>query len=243
MARGEIRTVRAARGVRELGARLADPPRERLLANGVAALSGSELISVVLAKGSPSGSASEIAQRLLGIHDTLADLARADPLELVGIPGVGPARAAQLAAAFELGRRSIQNGHTQGQWTIRSPRDVSERLILEMGHLEREELRVLVLNAKNVVLRCVTVYQGNVSGALVRVGELFRDAVRVNAAGLILVHNHPSGDPEPSPDDLTLTGETIAAGRLLDIAVLDHVIVAASVFVSLRDRGVQFDRR
>ena len=111
-----------------------------------------------------------------------------------------------------------------------------------MGFLEREELRVVLLNTRNGVLRQVTVYQGNVSSSLVRVGELFRDAVRLSAAGLILVHNHPSGDPTPSPDDLRLTSETLAAGRLLDIQVLDHLIVAGDGFVSLRDRGVAFDR-
>ena len=106
-----------------------------------------------------------------------------------------------------------------------------------MGRLEREELRVVVLNAKNVVLRVVTVYQGNVSSSLVRVGELFRDAVRLNASRVILVHNHPSGDPTPSPDDLHLTAEALAAGRLLDIDVLDHLVVGHDAWVSLRDRG------
>jgi DNA repair protein RadC len=111
-----------------------------------------------------------------------------------------------------------------------------------MGRLEREELRVVLLNTKNVVLRVTTVYQGNVSSSLVRVGELFRDAVRLNATGLILVHNHPSGDPTPSPDDLHLTAEALAAGRLLDIDVLDHLVVGHDAWVSLRDRGVSFDR-
>src|SRR5439155_231906 len=111
-----------------------------------------------------------------------------------------------------------------------------------MGRLEREELRVVLLNTKNVVLRVVTVYQGNVSSSLVRVGELFRDAVRLNASGLILVHNHPSGDPTPSPDDLHLTAEALAAGRLLDIEVLDHLVIGHDAYVSLRDRGVSFDR-
>jgi DNA repair protein RadC len=126
---------------------------------------------------------------------------------------------------------------------VRAPRDVADRMSLEMAALEREELRVLLLNTKNVVLRAATVYVGNVSAAVVRVGELFRDAVRIHAAGVILVHNHPSGDPEPSADDLHLTAEAVAAGRLLDIALLDHVIVARDGYVSLRDRGVAFDRR
>jgi DNA repair protein RadC len=112
-----------------------------------------------------------------------------------------------------------------------------------MAALEREELRVLLLNTKNVVMRETTVYVGNVSAAIVRVAELFRDAVRIHAAGVILVHNHPSGDPEPSADDVHLTAEAVAAGRLLDVPVLDHVVLARDGHVSLRDRGVSFDRR
>lgn len=127
-------------------------------------------------------------------------------------------------------------------WTIRSPRDVYDHLGADMGALETEQLRVLILNTKNKVLRVVTTYSGNVSASLVRVGELFREAVRDNATGIVLVHNHPSGDPTPSPDDLHLTAEALAAGRLLDIEVLDHVVIAADAYVSLRDRGVVFDR-
>lgn len=127
-------------------------------------------------------------------------------------------------------------------WTIRSPRDVYEHAGMAMALLEREELRVLLLNTKNRVLRVVTVYTGNVSASLVRVGELFTEAVRDGASGIVLLHNHPSGDPTPSPDDLHLTAETLAAGRLLDIDVLDHVVVGFDGFVSLRDRGVGFDR-
>ena len=111
-----------------------------------------------------------------------------------------------------------------------------------MGRLEREELRVVLLTTRNAVLKVVTVYQGNVSASLVRVGELFRDAIRESAAAVILVHNHPSGDPTPSPDDLHLTAEALAAGRLLDIDLLDHLVIGHDAYVSLRDRGVAFDR-
>lgn len=127
-------------------------------------------------------------------------------------------------------------------WTIRSPQDVYSHLGVELAALEREELRILLLNTKNVVLRVVTAYQGNVSASLVRVGELFREAVRDNVTGVVLVHNHPSGDATPSPDDLHLTAEALAAGRLLDIDVLDHVVIASGGYTSLRDQGVVFDR-
>lgn len=130
------------------------------------------------------------------------------------------------------------------RWTVRSPHSIAERLQVQMASLEQEEIRVVVMNTKNIVLRVDTVYKGNISAALVRVGELFREAIRVAAAGIILVHNHPSGDPTPSPDDLHLTAEALAAGRLLDIAVLDHIVVARDGWVSLRDRdrGISFDR-
>lgn len=126
-------------------------------------------------------------------------------------------------------------------WIVHSPRDVADRLILQLGGLEREELVVLLLNAKNVVVGQTTVYRGNVSASLVRVGELFIEAVRQGVPRIIVCHNHPSGDVTPSPDDLNLTASAIAAGRLLDIEALDHVIVAGGSYLSLRDRCHAFD--
>jgi DNA repair protein RadC len=220
---------------------LCDRPRERLASHGPAALSAAELIGVLWGSGTRGQSSVDAAADALRRHEGLMGLARATDVELREVQGVGPVRAAQLAAAFEIGRRVITDW-PQGQWIVRSPRDVGERLVPQMGYLEREELRVVLLNARNAVVRLVTVYQGNVSSSLVRIGELFRDAIRLNAAGMILAHNHPSGDPTPSPDDLRLTAETLAAGRLLDIQLLDHLIIAGDGFVSLRDRGVAFDR-
>jgi DNA repair protein RadC len=216
-------------------------PRERLAVHGPAALSAAELISLLWGSGAQAATSLDAAADALRRHEGLIGLARAADRELEEVPGVGPVRAAQLAAAFELGRRVVADW-PQGRWTVRGPRDVGERLVPQMGWLEREELRVVLLNTRNTVLKVVTIYQGNVSSSLVRVAELFRDAVRLNANGLILVHNHPSGDPTPSPDDMRLTAEALAAGRLLDIQLLDHLIVAGSGFVSLRDRGVAFDR-
>ncbi len=231
------RTV--GRAIRELPA--AERPRERLAQRGVGGLTAAELIGLVWGSGGRGRSAVDIATDALAAHDGLSGLARATELELASIGGVGPAKAAQLLAAFELGRRLLADWPA-GRWTVRNPRDVADRLILQMGRLEREELRTVILDAKNHVLRVATVYQGNVSASLVRVGELFRDAVRLNAASVILVHNHPSGDPTPSPDDLHLTAEALAAGRLLDIDLLDHLVIGHDAYVSLRDRGVAFDR-
>ena len=197
-----------------------------------------ELLATVCGQGAAGLAA---ARQALDALDGIAGLAHATEAELAALPGIGPARAARVAAAFELGRRAHATWPDR-RWLIRAPRDLAERLLPEMGRLEREELRVALLDARNAVLAVPVVYQGNVSSALVRVGELFRDAVRRHAAGIIVVHNHPSGDPAPSPDDLHLTAETVAAGRILDVAVLDHLILGHGTWVSLRDRGVPFDR-
>ena len=216
-------------------------PRERLAGRGAGGLTSAELVALIWGSGTAGRSAVDLASDALAAHGGLAGLAAASIVELEALPGIGVARASQLVAAFELGRRLLADWPT-GRFTIRTPRDVADRLVLQMGRLDREELRVVLLNTKNQALGIRTVYQGNVSTALVRVGELFRDAVRQSAAGLILVHNHPSGDPTPSPDDLHLTAEAVAAGRLLDVPVLDHLVIGHDAFVSLRDRGVSFDR-
>ena len=239
------RTVAAGSAPRPLALRevqAAERPRERLHRRGAGGLTAAELIALVWGSGVRGMNAVDLAASALARLDGVSGLARSSAHELQELPGVGPARAAQLEAAFELGRRLLSDWPA-GRWQIRSPRDVADRMVLQMGRLEREELRAVLLNTKNVVLRAVTVYQGNVSSSLVRVGELFRDAVRWNASGIILVHNHPSGDPTPSPDDLHLTAEALAAGRLLDIELLDHLVIGHDAWTSLRDRGVAFDRR
>jgi DNA repair protein RadC len=234
-----VQLTGGGRRIRELPAD--ERPRERLALRGAAGLSAAELVALVWGSGTAGRSSVEIASDALARFDGLTGLARATDVELAGVPGIGPARAAQLAGAFELGRRLLADWPA-GRWTIRAPHDVADRLVLQMGRLEREELRVILLDAKNHVLRVTTAYVGNVSSSLVRVGELFRDAVRADAAAVILVHNHPSGDPTPSPDDLHLTAEALAAGRLLDIDLLDHLVIGHDAYVSLRDRGVAFDR-
>jgi DNA repair protein RadC len=236
---GDQPAPRRGRAIREIPT--TERPRERLAARGAAGLSAAELIGLLWGSGSRGRSAVDLAEDALARYDGLTGLARATDVELDRLAGIGAARAAQLTAAFELGRRLLADWPA-GRWAIQAPADVADRLVLQMGRLEREELRVVLLNTKNVVLRIATVYQGNVSASLVRVGELFRDAVRLNAAGLILVHNHPSGDPTPSPDDLHLTAEALAAGRLLDIDLLDHLVIGHDAWISLRDRGVAFDR-
>jgi DNA repair protein RadC len=201
------------RSIRELPA--AERPRERLQLRGPAGLTGAELIALLWGSGTAGRSAVDVATDAIARFDGLSGLARASSHELEAIPGIGEARAAQLQAAFELGRRLLADWPA-GRWSIRSPRDVADRLVLQMGRLEREELRVVILNTKNAVLRVVTAYQGNVSASLVRVGELFRDAVRLDASGVILVHNHPSGDPTPLRGIVLLTPVEEACPRIVD---------------------------
>jgi DNA repair protein RadC len=159
---------------------------------------------------------------------------------VAGPPRLIRETAVPMAQCPSCGQR-MALGAEGATWTIHAPSDVADRLIPQLGSLEREELVVLWLNTRNVVLGQTTVYKGNVSASLVRVGELFTEAVRRGVPRIILVHNHPSGNPTPSPDDLNLTASAIAAGRLLDIEVLDHIVIGGGSYVSLRDRGTAFD--
>jgi DNA repair protein RadC len=159
--------------------------------------------------------------------------------ELANIKGIGPAKAAELHACFELGSRVAQMTPEEKP-QIKSPQDAA-RIFSDMARAEQEEMRVLLLDTKNRVLARPRVYQGSVHTTVVRIGELFRDAVRHNATGIILAHNHPSGDPTPSPEDAAITREIVKAGALLDIEVLDHLVIGTPPkFTSLKERGLGF---
>ena len=207
-------------------------PRASLTASlaeaGPAALRDDELLGLLLG----SRKAGRVALDLVD-PDGLAGLARA---ELGDLLAIGPRRAATLLAALELGRRVATAWPAEG-WRVRSPADLAERLMPAMAHLQREELRAVLLNTKNAVTGMVTVYAGNLAGSPVRVGEVFRDAVRRQAAALVVAHNHPSGDPAPSAEDLRITRELAEAGRLLDIELIDHLVIGHGRWVSLRALG------
>jgi DNA repair protein RadC len=216
-----------------------DRPRERLRDAGPAALSNQELLAILLRTGSARESALALANRLLGRFHGLVGLARAGFAELCAERGLGEAKAAQVQAALELGKR-LAAAQPEERAQIRSPDDVANLLLAEMGLLDQEHLRVVLLNTRNQVLGTQEVYRGSVHTAVVRIGELFREALRQNAPCIILVHNHPSGDPTPSAEDIAMTKQAIAAGELLDIDVLDHVIVAHARFASMKSLKVAF---
>jgi DNA repair protein RadC len=216
-----------------------DRPRERLLTRGPAALSTAELLAIILRTGVPEENVVRVSQRLLSTFGNLAGLAQASPAELIAARGLGPAKAAQLKAALELGRRLLVEAPDQRP-QVRSPADAANLLMSEMSLLEQEHLRVMLLDTKNRVLGSPTVYVGSLNTSLIRVGELFREAIRTNSASVIIAHNHPSGDPTPSPEDVAVTRQIAEAGKLLDVDVLDHLIIGRQRFVSLKERGLGF---
>jgi DNA repair protein RadC len=195
------------------------------------ALGDDELLARVL--GGPN--AVSAARGLLDRHG-LDRLPYMLATELLLEPGIGRRRAASVVAAFEIGRRAAVRWPARG-WQVRTPADVAERLLPEMGHLDREEMLVCLLNTRNVVLGRSTVYVGNLAGSPVRIGEVYREAIRRQAAAVIVAHNHPSGDPSPSGDDLRITADLADAGRLLDIELLDHLVIGHDRWVSLRAAG------
>ncbi|MBI2863250.1 MAG: DNA repair protein RadC [Chloroflexi bacterium] len=214
-------------------------PRERLRDFGPNSLSTAELLAIILRTGARAESVVNLSARLLMHYGGLGGLMRATFDDLCHIHGLGEAKVAQLKAALELSTRVLRED-VQAMSYVKSPRDVANLLMVEMGYLEQEHLRTVLLSTKNQVIATPEVYKGSVNSSLIRVGEVFRDAVRHNAAAIIVVHNHPSGDPTPSPEDIRVTTEIAKAGKLLDIEVLDHLIIGQQRFVSLKERGLGF---
>ena len=214
-------------------------PRERLEHYGPQALSVVELLAIILRTGTREENVIRLAQRLLTTYEGLAGLARAPFSEMVTIKGVGQAKATQLKAAFELGRRLLVAAPHERP-LVKSPADAANLLMMEMGLLEQEHLRTILLDSKNHVLKIHTVYIGSLNTAALRVGELFREAIRLNSAALIVADNHPSGDPTPSNEDISVHRQIVEAGKLLNIDVLDHLVIGQQRWVSLKERGLGF---
>jgi DNA repair protein RadC len=203
----------------------------RICETGPVYASLQELITAIV--GDP-----ETASVILSKYPTILEMAGAHAQELQELPGIGQATATRFKAAFELGRR-LSVATPKDRIVVRSPADAANRLISEMGMLEQEELRVILLNTRNNLIATQTVYKGSLNASIIRTAEVFREAIRRNAAAIIVAHNHPSGDPNPSPD-ISVTRDIISAGELLAIAVLDHLVIGQQRFVSLKERGLAF---
>jgi DNA repair protein RadC len=213
-----------------------DRPREKLARTGAGALGDNELVAIVLGQGQPRASALDLANAVLAAVGGAAGLARAAHDELTRLPGIGVARSAQLLAAVELGRRSVaQAARDRAQMT--TPRTVAEYLMPQYGNRRVEQFGVLLLDTKHRVLRSTVLSVGTLDASIVHPREIFREAVSGGAAAIVLFHNHPSGDPEPSREDTRLTERLIAAGVLMGIDVIDHVILGDARYFSYREKG------
>jgi DNA repair protein RadC len=218
--------------VRELPSN--ERPRERLEHFGPQALSLAELLAIILRIGSRGDNALELANRLLAKYGGLPGLVRADFRELCAEHGMGEAKSAQVKAALEIGRR-LALVQVDTRYRISTPAEAANLVMLEMAYLDTEQMRVLVLDSKGQLVEKVNLYQGTANSSVLRAAEVFRPAVIRNCPAVILCHNHPSGDPAPSPEDIQATKQLVAAGRLLDIELVDHLVIGHQRFVSLKE--------
>lgn len=216
-----------------------DRPRERLAKLGAQVLSNPELLAILLRVGVRGENAVQVGQRLLKDLKGLRGIHQSTFEELCAQQGIGPAKAAQIKAAIELGRRLAQE-EPESRPAIHSPADAAALVKYEMSALDQEELWVMLLDTRNRLITTDKLYRGSLNSSMVRVGEVFKRAIRSNAASVLVMHNHPSGDPAPSPEDVALTRAVVSAGKLLDIEVLDHLVIAGGRHVSLKERGLGF---
>lgn len=215
-------------------------PREKLRLRGPGALSNAELLAIILNTGSRGESVMTLSQRILADGGGgLRGLLRRDLDSLLEVRGLGPAKAVKVQATLELARR-IAALAPEERKQVRTPEDLAVLFVPGLVALDHEQLRVAVLDTKHQLERIVTVYQGSVNTAQVRVAEVFKEAVRANAPAIAIAHNHPSGDPTPSSADVTLTLELARAAEILDITLLDHIIVGDGRWVSLKRLGLGF---
>ena len=215
-------------------------PRERLKAYGAKLLNNTELIAILLRTGMQGENVLAVSSRLLVQFDGLAGLGRTTFAELCAQRGLSEAKACQLLAALELGRRFVSLAPEE-RMVINSPQDVVNLVQAEMAVFDQEHLRVLLLNTRNEVLSIQEIYVGNVNSSVVRPAEVLRPAVRDNAPSVIVVHNHPSGDPTPSPEDVSITKELLDAGKLLGVEVLDHLVIGSGGrYISLNEKRSGF---
>ena len=212
-------------------------PRERLLQHGPQPLTEAELLGILLGKGTRKKTAIDLARELLGQYESLQKLFSRSPSELMKVKGIGSAKAATLSAAFELVRR-IQSQKSGAKVSFKRSSEVFEHYLPLMRDLRKEVFKVLLLNRANRLIKEVTISEGTLEASIVHPREVFREALLEPAAGIILIHNHPSGNASPSEEDLRITKQLVEAGRLLGIKVYDHVILAGESYRSFADDGL-----
>lgn len=213
-----------------------DRPRERLRQNGAQQLINQELLAIIFRVGIKNLSVTQLAANVLTHFEHLHDIKEATIEELIEINGIGEVKAIELLAAIELGRR-VSAKQVQDRWTIRTPDDAATLLMSDMTNLKQEHFVVLYLNVKNQVIHKQTIFMGSLNASIVHPREIFREAVKRSAASIICAHNHPSGNPTPSSEDIDVTKRIQHAGEVLGIELLDHVIIGDHQFISLKEKG------
>ncbi|GEL04995.1 RadC family protein [Rummeliibacillus stabekisii] len=213
-----------------------DRPRERLKRQGAESLSNQELIAILLRTGTKKESVLHLSNRILTHFEKLHELKNATIEEITAIKGIGEAKAIQLLASIELGKR-LHKQRTDERYTIRSPKDAANYLMPDMTSLLQENFVTLFLNVKNQIIHQQTIFIGSLNASIVHPREVFREAVKRSAASIICAHNHPSGNPAPSPEDIDVTKRLQEAGLIMGIELLDHVIIGDHQFISLKEKG------
>lgn len=213
-----------------------DRPRERLRQSGAQQLTNQELLAIIFRVGIKNLSVTQLAANVLTHFEHLHDIKEATIEELIEINGIGEVKAIELLAAIELGRR-VSAKQVQNRWTIRTPDDAATLLMSDMTNLKQEHFVVLYLNVKNQVIHKQTIFMGSLNASIVHPREIFREAVKRSAASIICAHNHPSGNPTPSSEDIDVTKRIQHAGEVLGIELLDHVIIGDHQFISLKEKG------
>jgi len=211
-------------------------PREKLLRRGAAALSDAEVLAIILRVGTGNHTALDLARRVVADYGSLRRIAAKGPQELMRIKGIGEAKAVGLIAAFEIGRR-VQGLSEDQKAILHSPEDVAQLMIPRLRDASTEMFYVLVLDSKNGLIREVEITSGTLNASLVHPREVFKAAIDHRAASIIVVHNHPSGNREPSREDIEITKQLAEAGKIIDIPLHDHIIIAGNAYTSLAEQG------
>ena len=212
-------------------------PRERLIKLGPEALSAQELLALIIGRGTPGKSVMHIAQELLNKFGNIKNIGEATIEQLCKIQGIGLAKAAQIKACFEIGKREALEPE-QKKYDIQNPQAVVKTIRTSIKDKAKEHFKLVILDSRNKIIGITNVSIGTLNASLAHPREIFKDAITHNAASIILVHNHPSGDPEPSEDDLLLTKRLVESGKILGIEVIDHIIIAKNEFLSFKEKNL-----